>query len=163
MVGKRKFLVIFLFTLVSLLVLTACSQSSANNVTAKTVSVKAQTDGETVSVPVSDVDNFINTRFLLETPTDTLSFMAYEYRDQLYVRADICPPCRSESFTLTKGTLVCDSCRTVFNAETGVGVKGACVKYAKQAADFEVKDGNILIKEADLISAYQNTLYPEKG
>lgn len=70
---------------------------------------------------------------------------------------------RSESFTLTKGTLVCDSCGTVFNATTGIGMKGACVKFAKQAASYEVKDGNILIKGTDLITAYQNTLNPARS
>jgi nitrite reductase/ring-hydroxylating ferredoxin subunit len=98
-----------------------------------------------------------------ETGTDTLSFMAYKYDDQLYVRADICPPCRSESYTLTKGTLVCDSCGTVFNAGTGAGIKGACVRFPKQSVNYEVKDGNILINGTDLITAYQNTLNPVKS
>jgi len=76
--------------------------------------------------------------------------MAYKYNNQTYVRADICPPCGSQSFTLKNGTLVCDTCGTVFNAATGAGISGACVKYAKQSVAFQTQNGNILMNGTDL-------------
>ena len=165
----RKLILIAVLLLISLglLATSACStQLSADNnskgSTVKQVTIKAELNSGLVSIPLTEVEKNINTRFLVNTATDQLSFMAYKYDNQLYVRADICPPCGSRSFTLTSGTLVCDSCATVFDAKTGKGLKGACVKFAKQAVTFENKDGNILMKGQDLTVAFQNTLNPKK-
>ena len=167
---KKPVLIVMLLLLsLAILAVSACSsQAAANNsnsssVTAKQSTIKAQLNGDSVSILQSDVDNLINTRFVVNTPTQTLSFMAYKYDNQVSVRADICPPCGSRSFTLTKGTLVCDSCGTVFNVKTGVGISGACVKFAKQAVPFQVQDGNIVMNGADLQTAFQNTLNPKKS
>jgi nitrite reductase/ring-hydroxylating ferredoxin subunit len=166
---KKAALVILSLMILSFLVVSACSSQSVkannagSNTAAKQTAIKAQLDGDLVSIPVSEVDRYTNTRFLVNTATDQLSFMAYKYDNQLYVRADICPPCGSESFTLTNGTLVCDRCGTVFNAKNGSGMKGACVKYAKALVAYEIKDGNIVMKGTDLISAFRNTLNPGKS
>ncbi len=165
----RKPILIAALLLISLglLAVSACStqvsaDSSSKGSTVKQVTIKAELVGNSVSIPLSEVEKNTNTRFLVNTATDQLSFMAYKYDKQLYVRADICPPCGSKSFTLTNGTLVCDSCGTVFNAKTGIGIKGACVKFAKQAVTFENKDGTIFMKGQDLTVAFQNTLNPKK-
>ena len=167
MFRKRTTLGILLLVAASLLAISACSSgasaSSAKGVTVKQTPIKAQLNGEIVSILASEVDKYINSRFMVKTATDTISFMAYRYDDQLYVRADICPPCGSESFTLTNDTLVCDACGTVFNAKTGVGIRGACVKFAKQSVAYEVTDGNIVMKGTDLESAFQNTVFPKKS
>jgi nitrite reductase/ring-hydroxylating ferredoxin subunit len=147
---------------ISLLVVSACGQASAGSSTVKQSTIKPQISGSSVSISLSDVDSLTNTRFLVQTPARTLSFMAYEYNNKLYVRADICPPCRSESFTLKNGTLVCDSCGTVFNAQTGVGIKGPCLKYSKQMVAYQIDNGNIVMNGIDLQNAYQNTLNPQK-
>ena len=159
MIRKRNSLIFLILTLISLLTVACSGQSS----TVKQVSINAQISGDTVSLPLSVVESNVNSRFLVKTATDTLSFMAYEYNKQLYIRADICPPCGSQSFTLTNGTLVCDRCGTVFNAQTGVGVKGACIRYAKQAVNYVIKDGSIQMKGADLTTAFQKTLNPVKS
>jgi len=168
MYRKKSIQAILLLLVISLLVVTACSNqpasaNGADNVTAKQASINAELNGDLVSILQSDVDKYTNARFLVDTAARPLSFMAYKYDNQLYVRADICPPCRSESFTLTKGTLVCDTCGTVFAANTGDGIRGACVKFAKQSVTYEVKDGNIVMKGNDLVTAFQNTLYPKKS
>jgi nitrite reductase/ring-hydroxylating ferredoxin subunit len=169
MYRKRTTLVIMLLMIISLLTVSACSSQSVkgnnagSSITAKQTSIKAQLNGDLVLIPTSEVDKYTNTRFLVNSATERLSFMAYKYNNQLYVRADICPPCGSESFTLTNGTLVCDTCGTVFNAKTGSGMKGACVKYNKVQVVYEVKDGNIVMKGTDLSSAFQNTLNPRKS
>jgi nitrite reductase/ring-hydroxylating ferredoxin subunit len=162
MIKKPILLALFLLMSIGVLAASACSQVSANSSPVKQSEVKAQINGGSVSVPLIDVENLTNTRFLVKTATGDLSFMAYKYDGKLYIRADICPPCRSESFTLTKGTLVCDSCGTVFNAQTGVGTKGPCLKYPKQLVPFQIQDGNIVMNGADLQSAFQNTLNPQK-
>ena len=166
MTKERIILVISLLLALSALILTACSDQSASansdisNAPVKPTLVKAQLNNDLVSIPLSDVENNTNTRFLVNTATDRLSFMAYKYNNQIHIRADICPPCRSESFTLTKGTLVCDTCGTVFEAKNGNGVKGACVKFPKASVAYEVKDGKLIMKVKDLAFAYQDTLKP---
>jgi nitrite reductase/ring-hydroxylating ferredoxin subunit len=162
MFRKLTFIIVMGLASLSLLALAACSQASANSTTVKQSTIKAQISGDTVSVPLSDVDTLTNTRFIVTTASSNLSFMAYKYDNKLYVRADICPPCNSRSFTLVNDTLVCDSCGTVFKAQTGEGVRGACVKYAKQLVNYQLQDGNIVMKSTDLQNAYQNTLNPRK-
>jgi nitrite reductase/ring-hydroxylating ferredoxin subunit len=166
MIKKILAITVLLLLATTVLAVSACSTqpasaASANSVTAKVTSIKAQLSGDGVTINLSDIDKYTNTRFLVNTATNQLSFMAYKYDNQLYVRADICPPCGSESFTLTKGTLVCDSCGTVFDAKTGVGIKGACVKYAKQPVPFQNNNGTIAMKGTDLTTAFQNTIKPK--
>lgn len=124
----------------------------------KQVTIDVQVTGDTVAIPLDKVTSNLNTRFRLATDEDEMTFMAYVWDGQLNVRADICPPCRSKSFTLTKGTLVCDSCGTVFNAVNGQGIKGGCVSYPKESAAYQVSGNNILVSKADLVTAYKNTL-----
>jgi nitrite reductase/ring-hydroxylating ferredoxin subunit len=167
MLRKSIMLGVLLVLSFIILAVSACSSraegaGNANSVTAKQTAIKAVSINDLVSVPLSDVEKYTNTRFQVNTGSTPLTFMAYQYAGKTYVRADICPPCRSESFTLTNGTLVCDRCGTVFNAGTGAGIKGACVQFAKQSVPFEIKDGNMLMKANDLTAAYQNTLNPKR-
>lgn len=117
-------------------------------------------DSTTVSVGEDVVKSKVNVDFELPTDKGTAYFMAYEYLGKTYVRADVCVPCRSISFTLYKGTLVCDSCGTVFKATDGAGVSGACVRYPKAAVPYQTVDGKIVMTQADLITAFENTLQP---
>lgn len=122
--------------------------------------IEPQVDGEAVYIPVSDVEKNWNTHFRLETQGGTMNFMAYLLDGQIYVRANVCPPCRSIGYSLEKDILVCDRCATTFKAKTGDGIQGACVDYPKALVRYEISDGNIILKEADLAVAYQNTLKP---
>ena len=124
----------------------------------KQVTIDVEVTGDTVVIPLDKVTSNLNTRFKLATDEGEMTFMAYVWDGQLNVRADICPPCRSKSFTLAKGTLVCDACGTVFNAVNGQGIKGACVAYPKESAAFQVSGNNILVGKANLVTAYKNTL-----
>ena len=166
----RKTIIAAIFVLVSLSLFTASACNSqatlggnTGGTTIKQTTIKAQLTGDSVAIPLNDVEKYINSRFLVKTATDQQSFMSYKYENVLYVRADICPPCGSESFTLTNGTLVCDRCGTVFDAKTGAGVRGACVKFPKISVSYEIKDGDVVMKGGDLTTAFQNTLHPKKS
>jgi nitrite reductase/ring-hydroxylating ferredoxin subunit len=119
-------------------------------------------DGQTVSLPVSELEDNWNIHFKLKTTQGDVNFMAYIFDGEIYVRANVCPPCKSIGFSLDEEAqqLICDRCATLFNASTGVGIKGACVDYPKAAAPYEIRDGNLVIKGSDLITAYQDTLSP---
>jgi len=122
--------------------------------------IDAQVNGDKVSVPVSEIEKNWNTRFKLQTAGGDIVTMAYKLDGVISVRASICPPCRSQGFTLTGDILVCDTCGTRFKASTGEGVSGACVKYPKASVSYTISDGNVVMNKADLVTAHQNTLNP---
>ena len=166
MFRKPAIVTILFMAIISLLALTACSQVSArggsNNSGAviKQTRISAQLTGDTVTIPVSDLDKYGNVNFAVNTATDIYAFMSYKLGDKTYVRADVCVPCGSESFTLNKDNLVCDSCGTVFDAQTGKGVRGvtACQAYTKLPVAFQISEGNIVMKGTDLVTAFRNTV-----
>jgi uncharacterized membrane protein len=120
--------------------------------------VTAQVSGDSVSIPLSEVKSKFNTRFILTTAQGQTSYMAYVWNGTVQVRADICPPCGSKSFKLTKGTLVCNACGTVFDAVNGKGKSGACIRYSKESVVYQISGDNIVMKAADLTTAYSKTL-----
>ena len=122
--------------------------------------VTPQISGTIVSISADEVTRNGMENFYVSSPGGNMSFMAYQLDGRYHVRADLCVPCGSRSFTLQKGMLICDSCGTVFNGTTGVGVSGvsACMSYAKKAAAYTTDAGRISINMNDLITAYQNTL-----
>lgn len=168
MIKRKITLAIILILVLTMPILAACSsQSAANtgngkniNTTVKQTYIEAQVSSNTVTIPLSAVDRYSNVNFRVDTATDYFMFMAYEYGDKTYVRANICVPCGSESYTLKNGILVCDSCGTQFDAQTGSGVGGvaACKSYPKQPVTYQVIDGNIVMKWSDMSAAYQKTL-----
>ena len=136
----------------------ACS-GGAGTQPVKATWITAPPTADGIFLSANDVKGHPITHFRAGSSAN-MSFMAYELDGKTYIRANICPPCRSTGFSLQGDVLVCDTCGTRFSAGTGDGVSGACVDYPKAAAPFEVKDGKILIKGNDLTLAYQNTLKP---
>ncbi len=119
-------------------------------------------DDQTVSLPLSELESNWNTHFKLSTTDGDINFMAYIFDGEVYVRANVCPPCKSVGFALDEGArkLICDRCATTFAAETGAGIAGACVDYPKASVAFEISGGNIVMAGSDLLGAYQETLLP---
>ena len=136
------------------------SQSEKNPV--KATWVTPQVTGDLVSVPLSEVEKNTIVHFKVAGASGgkTTTYMAYNFDGALNVRANVCPPCRSIGFSLYKGTLVCDTCRTRFDAKTGEGISGACVSYPKAAVAYQISDGNASMSVGDLLAAYQNTISP---
>src|SRR4030042_1366352 len=122
--------------------------------------IEPQVNGDSVSIPVSEVEKDWNTHFTVNTQTGKMTFMAYLLNNKIYVRANVCPPCRSIGYALDGNILVCDRCATTFKADTGDGIAGACVDYPKALVPYQITNGNIVIKQADLVVAYENTLKP---
>lgn len=169
-------LIVFLVLIVVVIILAACSAGTGNQIKVPTTNlsnpdlttapsskvsptwVTPELADFMVVVPLDVVQNKINTHFEVALEIGKAYFMAYAYGGKTYVRADICPPCRSISYSLIKDSLVCDSCGTSFKAVDGTGIKGACVNYPKASVPYETVDGKILMNKADLTIAYQNTL-----
>jgi len=139
----------------------ACSGNNTQDATPiKATWVTAQIAGDSASIPASEVENNKMTHFGISTPATDMAFMAYELGEKIYVRSNICPPCRSIGFSLQGNTLVCDTCATTFEAITGEGIEGACVDFPKAPVSYKLTDGKIVMAGGDLIAAYQNTLNP---
>ena len=122
--------------------------------------ITAQQDGDTVSIPVSELDSGKMLHFQVAYQTADMAFMAYKLDGDYYVRANVCPPCRSIGFSLDGDNLVCDSCRTRFAASTGAGISGACVNYPKAEVAYEKSGSSLTMEMDDLVTAYENTLTP---
>lgn len=124
--------------------------------------VKVDEASQIVSLPVSELEDDWNIHFKLETAEGETNFMAYIFKGDVYVRANVCPPCHSIGFSLDEEDqlLICDRCATIFDAETGDGIEGACVDYPKAAVPYEIVDGSVVLKGAELLAAYQDTLSP---
>ncbi len=150
--------VILLIAILGVIALTACGGKTEERIRASWI--KPQVTGSTAAVSVSEVKNNRISHFKVGTAVGEISFMAYELEGKLYTRADICPPCRSERFSLKGSTLVCDSCNTVFDARTGNGVEGACVNYPKASVAYTIAGDRMTLKTEDLISTYRETLKP---
>jgi nitrite reductase/ring-hydroxylating ferredoxin subunit len=144
------------------LVVAGCSGSGDTTPSGpiKATLIEPQVVGDVVSIPVSEVEDNQNVRFEVETQEGNMTFMAYVLGGEIYVRANVCPPCHSTGFSLDEDILVCDRCATKFQAQTGAGISGACVNYPKASVAYEVGDGNIVMNSSGLTIAYEDTLEP---
>ena len=160
---KSKTLLISSVLLVILLSFAACNSNSNNPsgglIKAKWVTAE-KTDNDTLFVQTSDVKKNTIIHFKYNIASRDSTFMAYELDGNIFVRANVCPPCGSIGFSLQKDVLVCDTCATKFNARTGNGTSGACVNYPKSSVAYETDSGKIIMKVNELIKAYQDTLRP---
>jgi len=145
------------------LIIVGCSGPTSNPTPSgpiKATLIEPQVTGDIVSIPVSEVENNWNVSFKVETQDGNMNFMAYVLDGEIYVRANVCPPCQSTGFSLQEAVLICDRCATTFNAQTGAGINGACVAYPKAAAAYKIENGNIVMNSTDLVTAYQDTIEP---
>jgi len=126
----------------------------------KAMWIEPQVVGDTVSIPVIEVENNWNVHFKVKTGGEDMNFMAYVLDGEIHVRANVCPPCRSIGFSLEEDILICDRCATTFKAKTGEGIQGACVDFPKASVHYETSGGKVVMKSADLIDAYQDTIEP---
>jgi nitrite reductase/ring-hydroxylating ferredoxin subunit len=155
--------VLVLFLAVSI---TACSSNSGNSDNIQNSGlieptwIQAEVTDNTASISLSEVEANGMSHFTVNTSSGEMDFMAYELSGETYVRASICPPCYSRSFALKGDTLVCNTCGTVFDAETGSGIRGACLNYPKASVPYEITGNSILMGVDDLVTAYNNTLAP---
>jgi nitrite reductase/ring-hydroxylating ferredoxin subunit len=115
--------------------------------------IDVQVNGDSVTIPQSEIVNNWNIHFKVGSE----AYMAYFLDGKIYVRANVCPPCRSIGFSLDRDILVCDRCRTTFEAKSGDGIKGACVKFPKASVSYEVNGDSITMTKGDLLTAHQNT------
>lgn len=120
--------------------------------------INATVDNDTVTIPLSAVYNNWDTHFKVQIASGTETFMAYLLNNTVYVRANICPPCRSIGFSLKNDILVCDACGTTFQAKTGAGIAGACVAFPKAPVQYKIVNNNVVMNVVDLASAYQKTV-----
>jgi len=161
---KRNRLVIISAVIVAItgisLYFALLGRTEENHMPVQAMWVEPDVVGDTVSMPASEVENNRNIHFKVETQTGDMHFMAYILNGEIQVRASSCPPCRGISYSLDRDILVCDTCATTFIAETGDGIEGACVYFPKAPVPYEVINGSIVTKKADLLIAYENTLEP---
>jgi len=122
--------------------------------------IDAQISGNTVSVPKIEVDSGKMLHFKVAGQGAQMAFMAYKLGEETYVRANLCVPCQSQSFSLAGDVLDCNTCHTKFEARTGKGITGPCRNYPKAEVAYAISDGKITMGMDDLLTAYENTQKP---
>jgi hypothetical protein len=169
---KKKILGIIAVTVIlgTILALAGCSKNSASAQGTSTgggtyspTSITPAILADSVTIPVSTVNTDKNVEFNVTFDQGTASYMAYVYNGAIQVRASVCVPCQGRSFTVKGNTLVCNTCGTVFSAQTGKGISGvaACQNYPKASVSFTTgADGSLTMTKADLLTAFTNTLTP---
>jgi len=159
-----KLILTVLFAVVVSLVAAGCtdtgSSGKADASPVKATWIETQVSGDSVSIPASSVEENKNVHFKVNTDSGEIAVMAYRFNDEVFVRSNVCPPCGSIGFTLDQGTLVCDSCGTVFDAMSGNGISGGCVAFPKEKIPYTVSDGNIVMKLNDVVEAHRKTIEP---
>ena len=140
-----------------------CGASGNTNGTgsvARPTWIDASVEGNNVSIPVGLIETGKIVNFRVTYQGTNMVFMAYQLGEQTYVRTALCPPCRSESFSLDGDVLDCDTCHTRFSATTGEGLKGACRAYPKAEVKYTVAGDKLTMDIADMVTAYEDTKNP---
>ena len=120
--------------------------------------ITAEISDDTASIPTSEVAAGKMLHFSYTSDQGTkMNYMAYNLDGTEYVRANVCPPCRSVGFSLSDDILVCNSCGTRFSATTGDGISGACKAYPKAQVPHTNDGQNLTVDLNELVVAYQNT------
>jgi len=122
--------------------------------------IDAEVEGPAISIPAIEVDSGKMLHFRVTIQETSQAYMVYKLGGETYVRANICPPCRSVGFSLLGNTLVCNTCGTKFEASTGKGISGACKDYPKAQVAYVISGGRITMGMDDLLTAYENTQRP---
>jgi len=144
-------------------ILTIVSCSSDNPPSGDPISatwIEPQVVDDIVSIPVSEVEDNGHVHFNVEIQGEDMNFMGYVLDGEVFIRANVCPPCGSIGFSLDGDILICDRCATTFESETGEGIQGACVDFPKALVPYEIDGGNLVMQDTDLIAAYEDTLGP---
>jgi nitrite reductase/ring-hydroxylating ferredoxin subunit len=124
--------------------------------------IVASVNGATMSISKNAVDSAGMAHFKVPSGTgqQSLTFMAYRINGELQVRANVCVPCRSTSFSLDGDKLVCNTCGSVFKANSGAGISGPCRNYPKASASYQISGDSIVMQMSDLQTSYDDTLIP---
>lgn len=127
--------------------------------------ITPQLEGDTVSIPKSDVDSGKMVHFRVTGQDDSMAFMAYRLGEETYVRATVCPPCQSVGFDMQGDVLICRGCGTRFEAETGEAISGAggCKNYPKVEVPYTISGEKITMGMDDLVTAHEETECPVCG
>ena len=127
----------------------------------RAVWVTPQIEGGKLTVSQADLDRYGLVFFETSVGTTRVPLLALKVGEKDYrVYPRICPPCRSESWHLKDGILVCGACGTTFKAVNGDGIEGACVDYPKAPIPYSLEGGKLYLAAPDVAKAYQATLRP---
>ncbi|AKB86030.1 Fe-S-containing protein [Methanococcoides methylutens] len=134
------------------------AQATTPDIPVSATWIEPQVTADTVVIPVQAIEENLNTHFKVETTAGEIAVMAYVLENEIVLRSNVCPPCGSIGFSLQNDILVCDACRTTFDAATGQGMQGACVDYPKEDIPYIESEGNIMIGINDIVTAHMNTV-----
>lgn len=116
------------------------------------VPVKATVAGGDISVPLAELkkNKFLSFPYS-ESGVEVPLLAMITPSGRLFTASSMCEPCKSDKFhTEPDGTLTCNACGTKWDLETMEGISGGCPNYPPQELKSVVRDGKIILKEADV-------------
>ncbi len=107
-----------------------------------------QIQGDTITIPFSQVEDGLLHRFEYKDGSVGIRFIIIKKNAFAYgIGFDACEVCGATGYYMRNGQVVCKLCDVVMNINT-IGFKGGCNPIP---LEYEVKDGNILIKTQSLM------------
>jgi hypothetical protein len=119
--------------------------------TVKMTNVAAAQSADAVTLPLDQVVASKIVSFSYKKPSgEVVPMLAYlKPSGKLFVGVDYCPPCKGVGQRIESGgTLVCETCGTVRNLESGVGISGACKLYPIDEVPASVSGGKVVVSAA---------------
>lgn len=107
----------------------------------------------TISIPFKTLQKDTLVYFEYRGGREVLPLLAYiGPTGKIITAVGVCEPCQSSRFHIEGNDLFCNGCDSVWNLETHEAVKGGCSRFPPQIIPHDLKDGQILIREADVLA-----------
>ena len=119
--------------------------------------VEPDVNGDTVTIPLDIVKNAGHVHFILPVEDEELDYLGYMLDGSFYVRAAVCPSCGSQGLSHGGTTLVCHSCSTMFDLETGEADVDDSASFPQGLLPYGVDGTVIIMSFAELVEAYERT------
>jgi hypothetical protein len=123
--------------------------------TVRMTKVNGTQDAAGISIPVDKLVASKIVYFEYKKPGGpTIPMLAYvKPSGKLFVGVSYCPPCKGTGQRIEAGgTLVCETCGTVRNLESGVGISGGCKLYPVDELPASVSNGKVTVSTAAMNS-----------
>ena len=119
--------------------------------TVEMTNVTATQDAAGISIPTDQLVASKLVYFEYKKPgAEAIPMVAYvKPSGKLFVGVSYCPPCKGKRDRIEAGgSLVCETCGTVRNLETGVGISGACRLYPLDELPASLSNGKVTVTAA---------------
>lgn len=131
---------------------TITNNSSGQSTEVQMTSVEATVENGKIAVSLDDVKKNKLVSFTYEGGTEPVPLLAYALDNgEIVTAVSVCEPCKSETFHIKDGVLVCNACGTTWTLGDHKGIDGGCKEYPPDILEKVTIEGDkILIDETEV-------------